>query len=145
MQIDSKIDPRWCEALLGMLEGDLSYNRVAEVKRMLRTGIDSIRKSRPEAPSTGSLDEESNKQISSLHKVEYSAYIIKTKELKKLKSQPFSPPIYLRNREPDVWIWTPDINLAIQFCRSIDARRYAKDGGAQFLWEIVKHSFCCFN
>lgn len=44
MQIDTKIDSRWCEALLGMLEGDLNHNRVAEVKRMLRIGIDSIRK-----------------------------------------------------------------------------------------------------
>lgn len=44
MQIDSRIDPRWCEALLGMLEGDLNHNRIAEAKRMLRRGIDSLRK-----------------------------------------------------------------------------------------------------
>lgn len=52
MQIDTKIDPRWCEALLGMLEGDLNHNRVAEVKRMLRVGIDSIRRIRPDAPGS---------------------------------------------------------------------------------------------
>lgn len=55
MQIDTKIDPRWCEALLGMLEGDLNHNRVAEVKHMLRIGIDSIRKVRPDAPAATEL------------------------------------------------------------------------------------------
>ncbi len=55
MQIDTKIDPRWCEALLGMLEGDLSHSRVAEAKQMLRSGIDSIRKVRPDTSATTEL------------------------------------------------------------------------------------------
>ncbi len=55
MQIDSKIDPRWCEAILSMLEGDLNHNRIAEVKTMLRTGIDSIRKSRTDTPAATEL------------------------------------------------------------------------------------------
>ena len=104
MQIDTKINPRWCEALLGMLEGDLNHNRVAEVKRMLRIGIDSIRK----GLRAGG---------------EYTAYIIEAKNL-----SDNSCPVYLRRRYNPA-IWTPDVNMAFQFCRRIDAERYMEDDG----------------
>lgn len=65
---------------------------------------------------------------------EYTAHIIEAKKLTENGC-----PVYLRFREPNVWVWTPDIDLAFQFGRIIDAERYAgKNDGT---WKIEEHGF----
>lgn len=246
MQIDTKIDPRWCEALLGMLEGDLNYNRVAEVKRMLRIGIDSIRKeqsscgrnvvfeelkhARRRVPmpiqfspkvrgclfsgigrgncehaiglpgksvpglhdgdddtvdeygrpngwcevcwrgrqiqflehalfeyakayggqacaenvvksakakakaETGILTKDDIKQLSPT-RVEYFAYLIEAEKLTEITETGSVRPLYLASQDR-IWVWTPDITLAKQFCKRIDAERYA--GKPDGTWKIIE-------
>lgn len=220
MQIDTKIDPRWCEALLGMLEGDLNHNRVAEVKRMLRIGIDSIRKGQPcneptdargclfsgtgrgdckhfvglpgkSIPGKHDGDDDTvdeygrpngwcevcwrGRQIQALQlalfqgskayggvgyaKCSVDSAMSKAKintpiNIKELADSSVAPCfledplpnrrtaylieakklsdngclVYLRCRRNPT-IWTPDVNMAFQFCRRIDAERYMEDDG----------------
>lgn len=94
----------------------------------------------------GILTKDDIKQLTPRSRDEYTAYVVEAKRLKDARS---GCPVYLQNREPDVWmngkqrndvwIWTPDIDKAFQFCRRRDARRYA--GKSDGTWEIVEHGF----
>ncbi len=141
MQIDSRIDPSWCEALLGMLEGDLNHNRIAEVKTMLRTGIDSLRKSRSDISGIAEVLHCLPDKIPDgsggfvvKPKIGYHAYVIEAKKLMVNGRRP----VYLTVIDPP---WSPDIASALQFSRSIDAERYM-DERNDGTWEIVEHGFC---